>query len=955
MLFILNRNGKVVGTLDNKGQQLGYKDDTLVEQLENGSSVYTFTTNSNTETSQFLTVQNMIVRKDSEGHFLLFTIENVQESHSGSNEIVIKTMGASIQLNNSIVPGFSGESAYSIENYYNNFLVGTAWEIGINEIPEKAQKLSWDGSSTILARLLSIANSFEVELRFRVDMKGNLLNKLKIDILRSRGTKTFKTFTYGKNITSISRETSIAELKTALRGVGSNVADVITTFKDTVYDDGEFRTIEGSDVLEAYKRNNDYGLPTGFKLSTGFIVGEFAYDTESSSELFNRTLNSLKKYSEPMVNYTVELDLLRAKLGYDQNLEVGDIISVVDEMFNPPLYLEARILEKTTSFTNKQNNKVVLGNYKTTKSDINKSLKELQDKIRVNEGVWASSPLVVEISSTEGFIFQNSVIDTYLDAKVTKDGVDVTQMFNSYDFSWVKYDEYGLIDSEWTFDHQNFGNNVQITSVDVSNKSSFEIRIDNDSNTLYSKVDIVDLRTTIASTTVPYDPKIGMQWLNINYEPPVLMLYTTNGWLNLSEVELTEAQLEYIKETVKDTISEDIEVVFNGKEDSWVVSPTEPVSPADKLVWVDNSVDPAVARKFNLETNNWIKMSADEAKEIFMSMQDSRTLTEVINTIIKNTSKNKITQTVIESSDFEKAISYKVDSSELSDYVHNEDVKQILTDADKNALARVEGLEISKYVQMTDFNQKADEIDFNIAASGGANMLKNSAGYSGTNFWTVEGEIYTIQTSDLQELDLNIAYRLNSTQSIKTYQNVRVTPNVYYSLNFYLKNLTNSNVGVKIYEEKDSGFEQLFYISANSLTSGFQNYRYTFKPSTTNIRIEIAADVNSNALITGLMLNLGTIPVTWSTHPTEVYGSNVSMDLQGVKVRNTATGGYTLMSADEFSIFGAVDGELERIATFTGETTELNKLEIEKELKMGTVSIISFNEENFRGWGIYKV
>jgi hypothetical protein len=103
------------------------------------------------------------------------------------------------------------------------------------------------------------------------------------------------------------------------------------------------------------------------------------------------------------------------------------------------------------------------------------------------------------------------------------------------------------------------------------------------------------------------------------------------------------------------------------------------------------------------------------------------------------------------------------------------------------------------------------------------------------------------------------------------------------------------------------------------------------------------------------MLNVGENPLQWQHSHGEVYNTNVQMNLNGIKVINGQTKGYTIMSPQEFSGYAEVlDGNnqpvMQRVFTLNGATTEVTQLDVDTEIKMSTVKILTINTGTNKGW-----
>ena len=130
------------------------------------------------------------------------------------------------------------------------------------------------------------------------------------------------------------------------------------------------------------------------------------------------------------------------------------------------------------------------------------------------------------------------------------------------------------------------------------------------------------------------------------------------------------------------------------------------------------------------------------------------------------------------------------------------------------------------------------------------------------------------------------------------------------------------------------------------MTNGFEEFSYTFTTTKLTAHISVAIGELAEATISGLMLNLGTEPLQWTSHSTEVYNTNVRMDINGIQVMGNRDGSKTVITPDEFS--GFEDGE--KIFTLNGDTTEVKKLKAEQQFEMAPITIITIDNASYKGW-----
>lgn len=382
-------------------------------------------------------VGNYVLYQDLNDKFIWATILKV--NHNPLTCVrTLECEDAGLDLLNETVGAHEESSAKNIAHYINLFTHDSGFIIGKNEIPTLTRKLSWEGDSTALERIQSVATQFNnAEIEFSFEFEGNELVQRKIDIYKKRGKDTSYKLYVNKDIHSIETSEDIYELVNAIKPIGG--------------------TPEGKDTPIDLKGYN-YTDPTGrfvVEKSTGFVkdthnikqwsrtntnshyfVQIKTYTTTNQKELLDTTINHLKKYSVPVVSYTVDI----ANIPYQ--LTVGDYISCVDE--NEELYLNSRVQKLTYEYTD---NSVVaeLSDFVRLESGLSSELQKLANDFQ--NTINSTIPYVVNIETSAPF-FVNGEGTITMSATVTKGSLDVTNLFTTFTWTRLKLD--GSLDTTWS-------------------------------------------------------------------------------------------------------------------------------------------------------------------------------------------------------------------------------------------------------------------------------------------------------------------------------------------------------------------------------------------------------------------------------------------------------------------------------------------------------------------------
>ena len=365
MLFILDKTESVVGVLSNKGdinKVTPYFNDIHNLDLDNGSESYEFTTIADAPESVHLEIGNYIAF-DFRGEVKLFTIMDITEEHTETHTKTVYCESCGLELLNSYVRPRE-LTGVNIQMVAEALLEDTSFKLGdvslaFNDVmdvsipkPESVYKLIQD----------VLIGQYGAEISFRIKLANNRIVGKYLDLHYKRGRRDLYRFEYGVNMTSVSRRVDASSLCTALIGVGNNNID----FKSVQAED---KPLNQDFIVnqEAYERFNVRGR---------HIYGVYEYATDSPDELLKMTREESKLRGEPKITYEMDLELL------GHTVELGDTVYVIDNDFNPPLHLEARVQKLELSKSNPTGDRCTLANFKEVQSGIdNEEIKALSDKL----------------------------------------------------------------------------------------------------------------------------------------------------------------------------------------------------------------------------------------------------------------------------------------------------------------------------------------------------------------------------------------------------------------------------------------------------------------------------------------------------------------------------------------------------------------------------------------------
>lgn len=369
-IYVLNRARETLATSSS------IYDDKHTLTLDAGSSSYEFKISKSDEASRYMDSGNYIVLQDDDGKTQLFTILDYEETQYTKT---VYAEDAGIELLNKACDIWKSNGPHSFEYYFNIVTSGTPWKLGVNQLAGLERTLTYEGRDTGLGRLLSILKGFDnAECTFDVSVKMNAPSEFKINVYKSVGSdRSDVQMVYSHELDDITKKESRAEFVTALCGVGGTIQTTDAQgntqdagnidFADLEYSKDGLVTTKGDKFLRAVDANKRFNPG-----QTTYIEAFYEYDTQSASELLNRTITRLKTYSEPQYTYTADVKII------DSTLKIGDTVTIIDHDYNPALYLSARVAKLEKSYTDPSQNTIEFCNYRLLSSRLADKLAKLQ-------------------------------------------------------------------------------------------------------------------------------------------------------------------------------------------------------------------------------------------------------------------------------------------------------------------------------------------------------------------------------------------------------------------------------------------------------------------------------------------------------------------------------------------------------------------------------------------------
>jgi phage minor structural protein len=345
-----------------------YWDDERKRSLVNQLDTFDFTTYADQSFAQHLTKRNRLVIPNRNGTLSEYIIE--ENEQTGERQKTVFCSASYIELSKTrwISPVTTGE--LSTEQHVTSALLGTEWTA--KDIPFiGTRSFVFDQYTDALTYLRRIAESFELELNFRVEHNGTRVTKRYVEFVERIGQWNGYEASFGRDITAIKRIEKTDDVVTKLIVIGEATGGNPPLTVEVTSADG----------LSRWGRE-DVHLTDIFKPETdGVTVSEARLREIGQAEL-DRRLNGHVSYEISIINLTDILGIAPLELG------LGDSIRVKDEGFTPALYVDARVRTITGSIKEGEVETVELGDFIEYTADqifafFNAMRAELAEKVAV--------------------------------------------------------------------------------------------------------------------------------------------------------------------------------------------------------------------------------------------------------------------------------------------------------------------------------------------------------------------------------------------------------------------------------------------------------------------------------------------------------------------------------------------------------------------------------------------
>ena len=360
-IFILDEHLKTQKVLTVNGRHTFFND-LYTQDFSTGAESYEFSTNAcDIEESYYV----MFLYK---GDYKLFQIIEIEQEHSEGNIIsTIYAESACLELINGVIREYKTNTNEPVSciKFLSDILTGTNWGIGRYSSTLKDKKLSIniDKTTQIWSVIQEYMPEFGYEISTRVIYENGRVKAKLIDVYDEGelGDKTYKRFEYGRNTKGIIKKKDLYDFCTAL--IIETDLDIKNSREIEI--DGYIKA-KNDDVVVAPYENSRYNY------GRDYIYGVYEdIDSVSVDEAVKKAVEELKRRATPKFDYEVDTALTYKEY---EDISLGDTVYVIDRSFNPAITLEARVGTLEISFTDRNNCKCNLTNYKEITSKIDAKL-----------------------------------------------------------------------------------------------------------------------------------------------------------------------------------------------------------------------------------------------------------------------------------------------------------------------------------------------------------------------------------------------------------------------------------------------------------------------------------------------------------------------------------------------------------------------------------------------------
>lgn len=358
-LFILDKNKRIIDVVSNAGtEENAFWDDTFTQEI-NVASTFEFSLELNQRTKESIKTGNYILFRYRSKNFL-FTIVTVETDDSnGYAEAQVYCESISLILYNSVIQKTTLNNC-NATTFLTTILQDTDFLAGYIDVAvnRNAALIEIDKSTSVYELLTSKLETYKAEMDIRIEVEGNKVTGMYIDLYSKLGSDNGARFDYNTNLESVNRKEDISDLCTAIIGIGKDDLD----FREAEWNIETGKPADkprGANFIADDIANAMFGFPGKY------IYGIYEDDScEDAYTLLEKSYEALQERKQPKVDYECKVAYL------DGDINLGDAITIVDRTYPEPLQLIARVNKLEISFSDESKNTCSFANYNKAYSNM---------------------------------------------------------------------------------------------------------------------------------------------------------------------------------------------------------------------------------------------------------------------------------------------------------------------------------------------------------------------------------------------------------------------------------------------------------------------------------------------------------------------------------------------------------------------------------------------------------
>lgn len=337
-------------------------DDVHSHGLDNNEETYEFTVHVTERDSDKLTSRARLLIPSEDGDFRELIIDFTEEQTYNMTKRVI-AYGSFVDLRKLKVIAPQSITGQSVRTAANYVLADLPWEVGITDY-SSIRTWTIDNHTDAYSALMALATLFDKEIRFRVTTDGDTVTGRYVDFIDRQGLDNGKEIVFGKDLEGVTRRVLADRLVTALHCIGPEREDG-TRLEVVVEDDNAYQNWNwfGNHLVQVYEPQSEDQDMTLERLTQ---LGQ----------------TELAKRISAAIEYEVTAFSLEQIFGYEhERVRLGDSARIKDEHFNPPMYLDSRIVYVERSVFDLTEKSFKLGEViEYTEEEVMATWRELQAK-----------------------------------------------------------------------------------------------------------------------------------------------------------------------------------------------------------------------------------------------------------------------------------------------------------------------------------------------------------------------------------------------------------------------------------------------------------------------------------------------------------------------------------------------------------------------------------------------